>query len=142
MTRRHIGGWKCSSTILDFVMTYLRDMSLQSLLCSVSVYTFHCNPRLCITVHDEHFEMTISNILTILPKRAAFPKNNFDFDIMYILKNYYELRLTNDRPDLSSQRAPRIDRKATFRQQPSSRKWCLVTSPRVGSTPRHTDRQS
>jgi hypothetical protein len=42
----------------------------------------------------------------------------------------YVLRMTNGRPDLSSERAPQRDKTAAFRQ---------VTSPRVGSTDRVLD---
>jgi hypothetical protein len=35
--------------------------------------------------------------------------------LMYILTNYFKLRLTNDRPDLSSETAPYRDKTATFR---------------------------
>jgi hypothetical protein len=47
---------------------------------------------------------------------------------------YYRLWLTNDRPDLSSVRAPHIDRTVTFNHNKD-----LVMSPRRGSTPRQTD---
>jgi hypothetical protein len=36
---------------------------------------------------------------------------------MYIQINYYKLRKTNDRPDLSSERAPHRDKTATFGQE-------------------------
>jgi hypothetical protein len=42
--------------------------------------------------------------------------------------------LTRDRPDLSSERAPNKDNPAIFRQNKY-----LVASPKMGSTPRHTD---
>jgi hypothetical protein len=35
---------------------------------------------------------------------------------MYILINYYRLRMTNNRPDLSSERALHRDKATTFRQ--------------------------
>jgi hypothetical protein len=47
--------------------------------------------------------------------------------------------MTNDRPDLSSERAPYRAKTATFKQQPSDRKQFLVTSPRMGSMPWHND---
>jgi hypothetical protein len=36
---------------------------------------------------------------------------------MLILINYYRLRMTNDRPDLLSERAPHRDKTATFGQK-------------------------
>jgi hypothetical protein len=59
---------------------------------------------------------------------------------MYIIfhtdKVYYcWLWLTNDRPDLSSERAPHLDRTVTFNQKNKY----LVMSLRRGSTPRQTD---
>jgi hypothetical protein len=39
-----------------------------------------------------------------------------------ILVNHYRLRMTYDRPDLSSERAPYRGKTATFREQPSDRK--------------------
>jgi hypothetical protein len=41
---------------------------------------------------------------------------------MYLLTNYYTLRLVKDRPDLSSEGEPHKKKTATFR------KHCLVTS--------------
>jgi hypothetical protein len=41
---------------------------------------------------------------------------------MYMLVNYYGLRRTNDRSNLSSKRAPHRDKTATFRKEPSDRK--------------------
>jgi hypothetical protein len=49
--------------------------------------------------------------------------------LMYILINHYGLRVINDRPDLSSERAPHRDKTTTFGQK--------VASPGAGSTPRH-----
>jgi hypothetical protein len=46
---------------------------------------------------------------------------------------YYDW-LTSDRPDLSSERAPHMDRTATFRQMNKY----LIMSPRRGSKPRQT----
>jgi hypothetical protein len=57
---------------------------------------------------------------------------------MYILPDYCKLqwqRLTNDRPDFSSERAPQKDKTVTLRGKKKS----LVKSPRLGLTPRHTD---
>jgi hypothetical protein len=58
---------------------------------------------------------------------------------MYIILNLWQWTkhwwqwLTEDRPDLSSEKAPHGDNTATFRQKK------LVTSSRVNLTPRHTD---
>jgi hypothetical protein len=36
---------------------------------------------------------------------------------MYVLTNYYRLRLRKDRPDLSSERAPHKNKRANFGQE-------------------------
>jgi hypothetical protein len=55
--------------------------------------------------------------------------------IVYSDKDYYcWLWLTNDRPDLSSERAPHMARTVTFNQNKY-----MVMIPRRGSTPRQTD---
>jgi hypothetical protein len=55
----------------------------------------------------------------------------------FTLTNDYRLRLTNDRPDLSSERAPK--KRQDRRHETSKGKQHLVVSPRVGLIPRHTD---
>jgi hypothetical protein len=42
--------------------------------------------------------------------------------LMFVHTNYYRLSLANNRPDLSSERSPHRDKKATFRQKPSNGK--------------------
>jgi hypothetical protein len=57
--------------------------------------------------------------------------------------NYYRLRLTNDRPDLSSERVPHRDKKkkkeSNFPTENFGREIMSGQKPRVGLTPRHTN---
>jgi hypothetical protein len=53
--------------------------------------------------------------------------------------NHWVIALETTDSILSSERVPHRNKTATFRQYLSDRKYCLVTSPRVGSTPRRTD---
>jgi hypothetical protein len=51
--------------------------------------------------------------------------------------DYIDKRLTDDRPDLSSERAPQVGQDCNFQRKKIS----LVKSPRLGSTQRLTDCQ-
>jgi hypothetical protein len=66
----------------------------------------------------------------------VYNTDNVNIIVNYIYKywEYIDKRLTTDRPDLSSERAPPNDRTVTFKKKKRS----LVKSPRLGSTPRHT----
>jgi hypothetical protein len=61
---------------------------------------------------------------------GRFPQANHKTKIY----SFTNCRLTKDRPDLSSERAPHMDRTVTFNENKY-----LVMSPRRGSTPRQTD---
>jgi hypothetical protein len=53
--------------------------------------------------------------------------------------DYIDNRLTDDRSDLSSERAPQIGQDCNFQRKTKKKIISLVKSPRLGSTPRHTD---
>jgi hypothetical protein len=67
----------------------------------------------------------------------------YDMCLTQTVNNLCKIWLTtqgcidNDRPDLSSERAPPNDRTVTFKKKKKKRS--LVKSPRLGSTPRLTD---
>jgi hypothetical protein len=59
---------------------------------------------------------------------------------MFIQTNYYRLRLTNDRPDLSSERVPHRDKKkSNFWTETLQQEIMSGHNARLGSTPRHID---
>jgi hypothetical protein len=61
---------------------------------------------------------------------------------MFIQTNFYRLKLTNDRPDLRSERAPHRDKKkkkkkSNFPTETFRREIMSGHKPRMGSTQRH-----
>jgi hypothetical protein len=91
--------------ILYFIVIYCKSIKH-----NVGIKFKYCKCKLCLTQNVKNYVNTETTLV------------------------YIDKRLTNDRPDLSSERPPPNDRALT-----SKKKISLVKSPRLGSTPRLTD---
>jgi hypothetical protein len=106
----------------------VRDCHLHLMLRSIMVGLYLPKIFLLRSFHSiqlyrgQFTESGMKEALYILYMHRWTVKNMKCKSLIYILINYYRLRMTNDRPDLSSERAPHRVKTATSRQQPLDRK--------------------